>query len=73
MTRDEILELMAKAVRDNLSLTDTAIVYRAMLAEPKRMIAYIAAAAHKGRTWEAQEFAAYMLQCAKRVLAGGES
>lgn len=70
MTRDETLELMGRACREHLSATDALLVFRALTEQPKRMIAYLNS---DKKTWTTEDFAAFALRCAKRVLAGGES
>jgi hypothetical protein len=68
MTRDELLEHMARCVHEHCSLEDELLVAEMLLTEPARMLALLNAAPVK---WFAPaEFAAHALRCAKRVNAG---
>jgi hypothetical protein len=71
MTRTEQLSAMAQACADHLSTGDATYVALTAMHHGERFVAYINAGHHK--QWTGPEFAAFALQCAKRVHAGPAS
>lgn len=68
MTRDELLEHMARAVHEHCVLDEELLIAEALLTQPERMLAMINGALQ--RRFTDAEFAAFMLQNAKRIQAG---
>lgn len=68
MTRDELLEHMAQAVHEHCEPEDELLIAEVLITQPARMLAMINGALQ--RRFTDAEFAAFMLQSARRIHGG---
>jgi hypothetical protein len=71
MTRDELLEHMARAVHTHCELDEELLVAEALLTEPERMCAALNIVLQ--RRFTDAEFASFVLREARRVMSGSVS
>lgn len=69
MTREQLLEHMARAVHAHCELDEELLIAEMMVTYPARMIAMLSTRA--GHRFTDADFASFALLCAKRVKAGG--
>lgn len=68
MTREQLLQHMARCVTAHCERDEALLIARMMTKHPARMVAQLAT--RGGERFTDSQFAAFCLQCAKRVQAG---
>jgi hypothetical protein len=69
MTREQLQQHMARAIRAHLEMDEQLLIGKMMMEQPARMIAMMGT--RGGERFTDADFAAFMLNCAKRVNVGG--